>query len=189
MLKKYRIFLIVLVAVLQTAALAAMVAGKQRTLATGTPVVLKTEPIDPRSLFRGDYVRLNYAIGSLDYADVEGDNDFKRHDPVYVMLRKGEEFWQAVSIHHERPAYGPDSVIIRGEAQYSGVWIGGESRDGINIRYGIENYFVPEGEGMALERPAEGEVVSILVAVDDSGTAGIKGVLVNGQLRYEETLF
>ncbi len=189
MLKKYRIPLIALVAVLQTAALIAMVAAKQRTLATGTPVVLKTEPIDPRSLFRGDYVRLNYAISSLNYAVVEGDNDFKRHDRVYVMLRKGEEYWDAVSIHHERPVHGPDSVIIRGEAQYSGIWSGGEERGGINVRYGIENYFVPEGEGMALERPAEGDVVSILIAVDDSGTAGIKGVLVNGELRYEESLF
>ncbi len=49
---------------------------------------------------------------------------------------------------------------------------------GLNVRYDIENYFVPEGE-----------VVSILVAVDESGAAGIKGVLVDGELRYEETLF
>jgi uncharacterized membrane-anchored protein len=189
MIKKYRIHLLVLVVVLQTAALVGMVAVKQRTLITGRPILLETEPIDPRSLFRGDYVRLNYTISSLDYANIEGDNDFERHDRVYVMLRKDKKFWHAVSIHHEMPAHGPDSVIIRGEAQYSGIWTGSESRDGINVNYGIENYFVPEGEGMALERPTDGEEVTMLIAVDAKGDSAIKAVLVNDEVRYEEKLF
>lgn len=189
MMKKYRIYLLALVVVLQTAALAGMVAMKHRTLITGKPVLLETEPIDPRSLFRGDYVRLNYAISSLDYAEVEGDNDFERRDQIYVVLRKGEKFWRAVSIHHEMPAHGPDTVVIRGEAQYTGLWIGGESREGINVDYGIENYFVPEGEGMALERPAEEEEVTMLIAVDEKGASAIKAVLVDDEVRYEEKLF
>jgi uncharacterized membrane-anchored protein len=57
------------------------------------------------------------------------------------------------------------------------------------VRYGIENYFVPEGEGRALEQPEEDEEVTILVAVDRYGNAGIKAVLVNGEVRYEERLF
>jgi uncharacterized membrane-anchored protein len=57
------------------------------------------------------------------------------------------------------------------------------------VRYGIEHYFVPEGEGRALEQPAEVEEISILVAVDSAGNAGIKAVLVNGEVRYEERLF
>lgn len=183
MMKKYRIYLLVLVVVLQTAALAGMVAMKHRTLITGKPVLLETEPIDPRSLFRGDYVRLNYTISSLEYAEVEGDDDFSRRDRIYVMLRKGEKFWEPVSVHREMPAHGQDSVIIRGEVQWSG---GG---DGINIRYGIENYFVPEGEGMALERPAEGEEVTMLIAVDEAGASAIKAVLVDDEVRYEEKLF
>jgi uncharacterized membrane-anchored protein len=189
MMKKYRIYMLALVVLLQTAALTGMVAIKHRTLITGRPILLETEPIDPRSLFRGDYVRLNYAIGSLDYANVEGDSDFKRRDAVYVMLREGERFWEAVSIHSEMPAHGPDSIIVRGEVRRSGIWIDGEKRDGIGVRYGIENYFVPEGEGMALERPAEGEEVSIMVAVDEAGASAIKAVLVNDELRYEEKLF
>jgi uncharacterized membrane-anchored protein len=81
-------------------------------------------------------------------------------------------------------------VAIRGEVQGDwGRWRNGARVPGLNVRYGIESYFVPEGEGLALERPAEGGEVSILVAVDESGAAGIKGVLVDGELRYEETLF
>ena len=187
MMKKYRIYLLALVVVLQTAALAGMVAVKQRVLIAGTPILLKTEPIDPRSLFRGDYVRLNYAIGNLYRIDLKegglGTDDFNRHDPIYVVLRQGERFWEPVSVHREMPAHDPDRVVIRGEVQWSG---GG---DGINVRYGIENYFVPEGEGMALERPADGEEVTMLIAVDDKGDSAIKAALVNGEVRYEEKLF
>jgi uncharacterized membrane-anchored protein len=186
MMKKYRIHLLVLVVVLQTAALAGMVALKHRTLITGTPILLKTEPIDPRSLFRGDYVRLNYKIGRIHRTELGdgglGVDDFSRHDPIYVKLRKGEKFWETVSVHRDMPAHGQDTVVIRGEVQ----WVGG---DAINVRYGIENFFVPEGEGRALERPGEVEVVTILVAVDSRGNSAIKAILVNDELRYEEKLF
>jgi uncharacterized membrane-anchored protein len=189
MTKKYRIPLLVLVVLLQTAALIGMVAIKQRTLATGTPILLETAPIDPRSLFRGDYVRLNYEISSIRYDLVGGDSDFDRHDTIFVLLQEGEKFWQPVSVHHEMPMQEDGAVVIRGEVQWTGIWTDGEKREGVNVRYGIESYFVPEGEGIALERPAEGEEVSLLVAVDDNGVAAIKAVLVNGEVRYEEKLF
>lgn len=189
MTKKYRIPLLALVVLLQTAALAGMVAIKQRTLAIGTPILLETAPIDPRSLFRGDYVRLNYEISSLKYSEVGGDSDFDRHDTVFVVLQEGEKFWEPVSIHHEMPPHGDETVVIRGKVQWTGIWDGGEERNGINVRYGIESYFVPEGEGIALERPAVGEEISLLVTVDPKGDAAIKAVLVNGEVRYEEKLF
>ncbi len=186
--------LIAVVAVLQTAALAAMVAMKQYTLTTGVPVLLETQPIDPRSLFRGDYVRLNYAIGALRRDDFPETDLFARNDTIHVRLRKRERYWEPVSIHAEAPAAQPGDVVIRGRVRGGGagnrVWdpAGGGSFNGLQVRYGIENYFVPEGEGRALERPGDG-VVSILVAVDRWGNAGIKGVLVDGELRYEERLF
>lgn len=186
---RYRIPLLALVVALQSAALAGMVAVKHRTLVTGKPVLLETQPVDPRSLFRGDYVVLNYTIGSLDYAAVGGDDDFAPHDNVYVVLRKGETYWEPVSIHHTPPAHEAGTIVIRGEAQYSGIWIGGETRAGVNVRYGIESYFVPEGEGREIELPRDGGSVSILVAVDDSGDSAIRAVLIDGEVRYEETLF
>lgn len=179
---KNRVRFAIIVA-LQTLALVGMVAMKQWTLATGTPVLLKTEPIDPRSLFRGDYVILNYAISNLDQEALPGDGDFERYDPIYVLLRKGADYWEPVSLHRDRPRIPPDRVAIKGEV----LWPIGENE--ISVRYGIENYFVPEGEGRALERPEDDQKISILVAVDRYGNAGIKAVLVNGEVRYEERLF
>ncbi|MFQ5953689.1 MAG: GDYXXLXY domain-containing protein [Kiloniellales bacterium] len=178
---------LVAIAVLQSAVLVAMIGVKQWTLATGTPVLLETEPVDPRSLFRGDYVRLNYAIGRLEPGELDdqaSEIEFEYGDTVYVLLRKGEPYWEPVSIHRERPPASPDHVAIKGEVVPTwGRWTP------ISIRYGIENYFIPEGEGRELERPTQGEEVSVLVAVDRFGNAGIKAVLVNGEPRYVETLF
>lgn len=188
-MKSYRVILLGLVVVLQTAALVGMVAIKQRTLITGTPVLLETRPVDPRSLFRGDYVVLNYAISSLDYGVLAGDDSFERHDDVFVVLRRGETYWEPVSIHRDMPAHDSGTVVIRGKVQYSGVWIGGENRDGINVRYGIESYFVPEGEGREIELPRNDGKVAILAAVDGDGAAAIKAVLIDGVVRYQERLF
>lgn len=186
----YRLALVV---VLQTLALVAMVGMKQWTLAKGTPVVLETRPIDPRSLFRGDYVRLGYAIGRLDPAVLEGDDQFRRHERIYVLLRRHEPYWQPVSLHRERPDPADGQVVIKGEVEYQYCDGGADYCHGepnwIEVRYGVENYFVPEGEGLELERPRDGEKISILLAVDERGNAGIKAVLVDGEVRYEEKLF
>ena len=61
----------------------------------------------------------------------------------------------------------------------------------LRARYGIENYFVPEGEGRAIERRVVDGVnqkIDVRVAVDAKGNAGIKAILVNGKMRYEEEL-
>lgn len=186
---------IVIVVALQTTALLAMVGIKQYTLSTGTPIVLKTEPIDPRSLFRGDYVRLNYAISRLPIDKLAGDREFARGDTIYVVLQREGEFWQALSLHHASPPVTAGQVAIKGRVEFINPLTfprpgaPAEPSKSIDVKYGVENYFVPEGEGRALERPKPGETVSIRVVVDRYGNAAIKAVLVNGVERYVERLF
>jgi uncharacterized membrane-anchored protein len=187
---------ITLIIALQTAALCAMVGIKQYTLSTGTPVVLQTQPIDPRSLFRGDYVRLNYAISELALDRLAGDKEFQRGDAVYVVLKQDGEYWQPVALLRKYPANVAGQVVIKGKVEYlnSRTWQGGRpvqpeaSTLSISVKYGIESYFVPEGEGLRLERPKPGETVSIRVVVDRYGNPAIKAVLVNGTERYVERL-
>lgn len=191
---KYLTPRILIVVAVQTLALVFMIGMKQWTLNTGTPIVLETEPIDPRSLFRGDYVRLRYSISELRVNALAGEDDFIKHDRVYVVLEKGETYWRPVSLHSQAPPRREGRVVIKGKVKYRFEPYGKKAEKKkagvrLRIRYGIENYFVPEGEGMALERPAEGEVVTIRVAVDAYGNAGIQAVLVNGEPRYTESLF
>ncbi len=186
---------IAIIIALQTLALFSMIAMRQWTLNTGTSVILETVPIDPRSLFSGDYVRLNYKISNIRVDEISGDKEFKRHDCVYVLLKEGDPYWQPLSIHRNKPVAPPGHVAIKGEVIYLNdvIWNQetqkSEKVKNINIRYGIESYFVPEGEGRGLERPKEGEKVTIRVAVDRYGNAGIKSLLVNGNERYTESLF
>lgn len=193
----------VFVVLLQALVLVAMIAKKQWTLATGTPVVLATVPVDPRSLFRGDYVQLNYKISTLRLDSVAGDHNFKKHDKIFVLLQPGPEDATPLSVHRKRPQPAAGQVVLKGVVQWAvansfttqvvedSTMTESEAQpaEQIHVRYGIENYFVPEGEGRALEQPQEGAVISMRVAIDKFGNAGIKAVLVNGEERYRESMF
>jgi uncharacterized membrane-anchored protein len=150
------------VVVLQIGLLLAILIPKERTLATGEEVVLQTVPIDPRDLFRGDYVNLSYTISTL-----EGHLGFAAGDRVYVGLAQQGDIWDAVSASHSPP----DGLYIKGRV--TRAW-----RTGLDIEYGIESYFVPEGSGHIIERAGD---VKVRVAVDSSGNAVIKGLLVDGE--------
>lgn len=147
-----------------------LVAVRQWTLATGTPVLLAVEPLDPRALFQGDYVHFRYRIGHDDAMPAAAPGD-----RLYVSLVQKGETWEVDAVSAARPA--------------GGVFLKGTLGDDGRIAYGIEDFFVPEGEGRALERPADGETVTVRVAVDRFGGAAIQAILVNGAARYSEGLF
>jgi uncharacterized membrane-anchored protein len=56
-------------------------------------------------------------------------------------------------------------------------------------RYGIEQYFVPQGEGRRLENLAREKRLAARIAVDSGGNAALKGLVIDGKLEYEEPLF
>jgi uncharacterized membrane-anchored protein len=177
------------VATLQVVVLLGMIANKQWTILTGTPVVLATRAVDPRSLFMGDYARLSYDIGSLKLEGdgaIRGDRGFGRRDTVWVALRPDPAGAVAVSAHHDRRDVPPGLLALRGEVVAE---VGPSGQDTLLVRYGIEQYFVPEGTGMQIERPQAGETLAIRVAIDQRGQAAILAVLFDGQERYRETLF
>jgi uncharacterized membrane-anchored protein len=184
-----------LILALQTLALIAMVALKQWTLNTGAPILLETQPVDPRSLFRGDYVHLNYTINTIKLDEVGGDDMFRRYQRVYVVLKPGSRYWEPVSVHQSWPTAQSGFVIIKGavESTTDSAWDSRTRssipRRGLNVRYGVEDYFVPEGTGRELEARRDGKRIDLRIAVDRYGNAGIKAVLVDGEERYVETLF
>lgn len=60
---------------------------KEFTLRTGQEILLKTVPVDPRDLFRGDYVILRYDISTIN-TDSLGNkgSEFRENDTIYVVL-------------------------------------------------------------------------------------------------------
>jgi len=105
----------------------------------GTPIILKTAPIDPRSLFRGNYVRLNYDISNINKNLTQ--EHLKRSEVGYVTLKEEEGFFVATGLHREKPKSG---VYIRGRV----TSVGG----GYRMKYGIEAYFMPKEKALKAER-------------------------------------
>jgi uncharacterized membrane-anchored protein len=169
------------VALAQTAVLAYMVIDRVQLLRTGREITLPIAPVDPRDLFRGDYVVLRYDISSVPVGQLEGGWP-RRNEPLYVTLEKNADgAWRPVGVARTMPSESnADRIVLKGRPGRGGwSW----------MRYGIESYFVPEGEGRRLEAMVRDRKLAVLVAVDKSGNAAIKGLIIDGKLQYEEPLF
>src|SRR5690348_12571096 len=68
-----KVKLALLVAALQVLVLAFMAGQREWILRTGTPLVLRTAPIDPNDPMRGAYVRLDYEISTVPPALCRGE--------------------------------------------------------------------------------------------------------------------
>jgi uncharacterized membrane-anchored protein len=175
------------VALLQSAVLGWMVVDRVNLIKTGREIVLPIVPVDPRSLFRGDYVRLSY-----DVSRVPGElfkESASAGDKIYVTIEKTPEgSYKAVAASTRLPdTVGPDQIVLQGWLQYGNLNTG-RAPEFVWVRYGIESYFVPEDTGLALEDLAREKKMAAVVAVDRDGRSAIKGLMIDGKLQYEEPL-
>jgi uncharacterized membrane-anchored protein len=178
-----------ILALAHTGVLAAMVIDRVRLLSSGREITLPIVPVDPRDLFRGEYVRLGYDVGTVPIRLLEGPRP-RENEAFYVVLeKKPDGAWQTVKIASSFPQEtSPDRVVLKARATY---WPAPQSSSAatVRVRYGIESYFVPEGQGKKLEDLAREKKLATLVAVDARGDAAIKGLIIEGVLQYEEPLF
>jgi uncharacterized membrane-anchored protein len=176
-------------------ALLALVESRASILRNGVEIRLKTAPVDPRDLFRGDYVVLGYEIGVVEPGRIaSGEADFKRGEAVHVRLAPGPDgFARVAGLSRARPAAGAGEAVINGHITglnacgvgENGAVDCGASRRGLRIAYGLESYFVPQGTGRAIER-TERARIEVVAAVSPSGDAAIKRLLIDGKLVYAE---
>lgn len=197
-----RIIFIVIV-LLQIAFLIFMIAGKQYTIAAGQKILLKTAPVDPRSLFSGDYVVLSYDISRIDLNKVKTDidssaqrynyqnrrNRIKASNTVYVKLSKkpGEEYWTPDSVTREKPVVKAGEVFVKGRENYIDMV---DKVPVIRISYDFETFYVPEGKGYEIEKnmnnwqseDAEHDESTIVeLSVDRGGGAVITNLIQYGK--------
>lgn len=168
-----------------------MIADRAAVLRDGREIVLKTEPIDPRDLLRGRYVRLNYAISRVPPLLFKNDeiDYFDSGSTVFVRVEEGDDgFWQAVEA-----AVG----AIPDGADADSVWIRGETRYRIastdvpaGVLYGIERFYAPEPVAPQIEqRMRDGDVTEVVVAVAGDGRAQIKALRQAGNTIFTERLW
>ncbi|NVD41271.1 GDYXXLXY domain-containing protein [Ensifer sp. HO-A22] len=177
-------------AVLQTAALGYMVESRASILRNGKEVLLKTVPVDPRDLLRGDYVILSYDISSLPPELFKGGLPKAPQEvTVFVRLAKQPDgFWSASEASFTELAPTDDSVVLQSQP-FTYYPSSSEIPSPINVAYGIERFYVPEGEGRVLEQARNAEALSVNVRVNDAGRAQIRQIAVEGTPVYEEPLY
>jgi len=187
-----RSFFIISAVVFQILVLGWMAGEREWIVRTGPSFWLRTAPVDPRDLFRGDYVRLNYDISTIprekfgpelktfvdDLPKTGSYTTFlgEREIPVYVALTTNPETGVAevVSVDRVPP---PSGSFLKGRVcRYDAA----ASRLS-GIEYGIDAYFVEQGKGRELERRAPVGTpdgiqapLQMEVAVGRNGTAVLK---------------
>ena len=175
---------------IQCVLLVLMVTDRMQILREGREVTLQTQPVDPRDLLRGDYVVLRYDISQLPAGALAGKTAETRNPIVFVKLAPNANgLYEAVSVHAEPVTVAEPEILIRGRVSYS---CGATSRmfcDKLTIKYGLESYFVPEGEGRKLEQARNQQKLRVVAAVLPSGRAAIKRLLLDGEPVYEEPLY
>jgi uncharacterized membrane-anchored protein len=175
-------------ALIQTGVLAYMIESRASILRNGQEIVLETVPVDPRDLLRGDYVILSYPLSQIENAKIAGtmppSNGSK---PVYIALVPGEGGRHVFSRASWQPFADlmPGEVLLTGKTP-EGFYIGTET---VPLTFGIERYYVPEGEGRPIEDGVREKAVDVLVAVAGDGRAQIKSLRLEGQTLYAEPLY
>ncbi|CAI0344078.1 GDYXXLXY domain-containing protein [Hyphomicrobiales bacterium] len=173
-------------------ALLALVEQRARILRGGTEVRLKTVPVDPRDLFRGDYVVLAYPISTVEAGPEQGQ-PYRSGETVLVTLGRDEQgFARATGVSRTWPKGGNEVVIAGRVTSTSGCATNANgdfdcsgSRNRLRIAYGLESYFVPQGEGKAIETTEKARI-EVVAAVSSSGEAAIKRLLIDGKPIYAE---
>ncbi len=158
----------ILVALLQFSVLGLMVGQEMIPHVSGTTISVSPIPVDPRDLFRGDYVILRYPFSTVrGIPGSPGTDSLQDGQTVYVSMVQDGELWQANGLHSSRPDAG---TFLRGTLK--------KNLGGGEIVYGIESYFVQEGKGRDLESAMRNRNSGIAVdlAVAPSGQVSIKTV-------------
>lgn len=152
----------------QFAVLVGMIFFYQSIVLGGTEIILKTQPVDPRDILRGQYVALRYEISTLDSKlFYSGAQSLKLGSIVYVELEKGGgNIWQAVRASLDKPENG---LFIKGTVEST-------SGSRVNIKYGIESYFVDPERAVELESEARRGILLMRVIVDGDGNGIVRGV-------------
>jgi uncharacterized membrane-anchored protein len=137
-----------------------LIAWNEYRLSSGERILLRVQPVDPNDPFRGEYVDLTYPISRLNTRAARPGTT------VYVPLRKAGRAWTGDLVIFEEPDSG---TFIRGRVTTSG------------IRYGIETFYVEEGQSPRYQRAMGRGRLYAEVVLDDDGDAQLDELVIAGE--------
>ena len=166
---------LVCAASLQLCVLLGMYINAQLPLWFGTEVSLATQPVDPRSLFRGNYALLSYNISQQAVPQSwQDDQPIAKGMVVYIALEPATEagLFVGSGMYKQEPTSG---LFIRGRTGENWHHQGAPM---IDVTYGIEAYFAPKDKAMVLEEQLNHPHRAVIMLNTD-GRARLKGIVSN----------
>jgi uncharacterized membrane-anchored protein len=157
----------------QAAVLLALILLKLATVSGGTEVFLAIKPVDPRDFLRGDYMTFTYDISRVEAIDA-----LAAGQTVYVPLAKTGQYWTALGYaQREKPSQG---LFIKGKAASDVDFDANmEKLNGVDVIYGIEDYFIPEGSGQGVLIVGDSFAK---VVIGSDGQAIVQQIFIDGKL-------
>ena len=184
--------LVITAILIQCLILGWMAAEREWIVRTGPSVWLRTAPVDPRDLFRGDYVTLGYEISNIPaekfgpalkqhmagLAKGNPDSPYPGGREIVIFatleVQPGSGVAELVTADLTPP---PAGLFIKGRVRT--YWNAGQSNALTRVAYGIDAYYVQQGKGRELERRApEGMPPGIQVPMEMEVALGRNGTAV-----------
>lgn len=135
----------------------------------GEEILIKTKPYDPRDVFRGDHVSLNYEIAEVsidkvpkEFKDINISNKLI-NKKLYTILKKNGNYYMVDYISFEKPK---NKLYLAGKYEYpifdenlkeseKEKYLKEAEKTppvkGISVSYNLDKYFVSENTGHKLE--------------------------------------
>jgi len=146
--------------VFQLLILVTMILGKTVPYIGAQTILLHVEPVDPRDMFRGDYVTLGYSFNRIP------SGNYQTGQPVYVTL----------VLDADGRHYRAGQFLV--EPPASGVFIRGTALNANRARFGIESYYVQEGTGHDYENAVRRRSLWAEVALDRQGNPSLRRLVI-----------
>lgn len=162
-MKKRNLILIAINLILVLAFFAWSVYEKEQTLKNGKLILLELAPVDPRSLFQGDYMRLDYAITRSAMSDSIAPKGY------FVVVPNENNVAKRIRIQGKIEPLGKDELPLRYAVTKE-----------MFVKIGAESYFFQEGTAEAFDSARYGGLkidkngVGILVGLYDKNFQLIK---------------
>ncbi|QGZ36686.1 GDYXXLXY domain-containing protein [Stappia indica] len=148
----------------------------------GEEVTLALRPVDPRDLLRGDYVILNPEIQLVDTGIGVPAEVFGGDDVWVVVAPDGEGISRAVAVLSAPPTDG--RIALKGRVSSTPS----ASDTVLRIDYGLDAFFVPEGQGLEIERLPR-DRVRLVVAVSADGRSAPLRLVADGEVLLKDSAF
>ena len=112
--------------------------------------------------------------------------------PVWLTLEPGEDGLVVVSaLSLEKPdPVRPGSVYLKSKP--TRLYAADEPKSGklrLSLSFGIERYYVPEGEGLEIEDARNAGRTTVAIRVSEDGEPQIARLMIDGAMLYEEPLY